>query len=88
MLNLEGETFITLPHSWGDLPVGHIALVAITDDAKMVSTHLFKSLQFIRPVVQIPQCIIQILHNAPFSDKNVHLCAHFCYKIVHRGIFV
>ena len=22
-------------------------------------------------------------HNAPFCNRNVHTCAHFCYKIVH-----
>ena len=28
-------------------------------------------------------------NNAPFCNRNVHdTCAHFCYKIVHCGIFV
>ena len=32
-----------------------------------------------------------IYHNAPFCNRNVHMCAHFCYKMVHcvvwnRGI--
>ena len=27
-------------------------------------------------------------HNAPFCNRNVHICAHFCYKTVHCGIFV
>ena len=27
-------------------------------------------------------------HNAPFCNRNVHMCAHFCCKIVHCGIFV
>ena len=27
-------------------------------------------------------------HNAPFWNRNVHICAHFCYKMVHCGIFV
>ena len=34
---------------------------------------------------QIPQCIRQISHNAQFCDRNVHICAHFCYKMVHWG---
>ena len=27
-------------------------------------------------------------HNAPFRNRNVHTRAHFCYKILHCGIFV
>ena len=40
-----------------------------------------------RQISQIPQCIRQISHNAPFCNRNVHLCAHFCYKVVHYGIW-
>ena len=40
-----------------------------------------------RPISQIPQCIWQISHNAPFWNRNVHTCAHFCYKMVHCGIW-
>ena len=40
----------------------------------------------IRPVAQIPQCIRPIYHNAPFCEGNVHMCAHFCYKMVHCGL--
>ena len=29
-----------------------------------------------------------ISHNAIFCNRNVHMCAHFCYKMVHCGIFV
>ena len=36
---------------------------------------------------QILQCIRQIWHNAPFCNRNVHTCAHFCYKMVHCGIW-
>ena len=36
----------------------------------------------------IPQCTDPIAHNAPFCDRNVHRCAHLCYKMVHCGIFV
>ena len=42
----------------------------------------------IRPVTQIPQCTSPISHNAPFCNRNVHTCAHFCHKMVHYGIFV
>ena len=41
-----------------------------------------------RPVSQIPQCICAVSHNAPYCKRNVHMCAHFCYKMVHCGIFV
>ena len=40
-----------------------------------------------RPISQIPQCIRQISHNAPFCNRNVHICAHFCYKMLHYGIW-
>ena len=40
------------------------------------------------PVAQIPQFSNPISHNAPFCNRNVHMCAHFCYKMVHYGIFV
>ena len=36
----------------------------------------------------IPQCTSPISHNVPFCNRNVHMCAHFCYKMVHCGIFV
>ena len=35
---------------------------------------------------QIPQCIGQVSHNAPICNRNVHICAHFCYKMMHYGI--
>ena len=41
-----------------------------------------------RPVSQIPKCTSTKSQNAPFCNRNVHMCAHFCYKMVHRGIFV
>ena len=41
-----------------------------------------------RPISQIPECICAISHNATFCNRNVHMCAHFCYKMVHYGIFV
>ena len=41
-----------------------------------------------RPVAQIPQCTSPISHNAPLCNRNVHTCAHFCYRVVHCGIFL
>ena len=34
------------------------------------------------------KCNSPISHNAPFCNRNVHICAYFCYKVVHCGIFV
>ena len=41
-----------------------------------------------RPISQIPQCTSSISHNAPFCNRNVHMCAHFCYKMGHCGILI
>ena len=41
-----------------------------------------------RPVAQIPQSNSPKCHNAPFWNRNVHMCAYYCYKMVHCGIFV
>ena len=41
-----------------------------------------------RPVAQIPQCTSPVSHNVPICSRNVYICAHFCYKMVHYGIFV
>ena len=38
-------------------------------------------------ISQIPRCIRQISQTAPFWNRNVHTCAHFCYKMVHCGIW-
>ena len=38
------------------------------------------------PSHKSPQCIRQISNNAPFCNRNVHMCAHFSYKMVHCGI--
>ena len=40
------------------------------------------------PVAQIPQCTSLISHNASFYHRNMHMSGHFCYKMVHCGIFV
>ena len=37
---------------------------------------------------QIPENTSHISQNAPFCNRNVHMCAHFCYKMVHSGILV
>ena len=31
--------------------------------------------------------IHQISHDAPFCNRNVHTCAHFCYKVMHCGLW-
>ena len=41
-----------------------------------------------RPISQIPECICTISHNATFCNRNVHTCTHYCYKMLHCGIFV
>ena len=41
-----------------------------------------------RPLVQIPQCTSPVSYSAPFCNRNVHICAHFCYRLLHCGIFV
>ena len=48
----------------------------------------WKLLKHNRPISQIPECICAISHNATFCNRNVHMCAHFCYRMVHCGIFV
>ena len=40
-----------------------------------------------RSIPLTPQCISQISHNVSFCDRNVDTCAHFCYKMVHCGIW-
>ena len=50
-------------------------------------------LDFMRPIcpnkpdAQIPQCIRPISHNASFCNRNVHMYAHFCYKMMYCVIF-
>ena len=39
------------------------------------------------PISRITQYIRQISHNASFFNRNVHTCAHFCYKMVHREVW-
>ena len=47
--------------------------------------HLFGRMGLV--MSQISQCIKPTPHNAPFRNRNVHACAHFCYKIVQCGIY-
>ena len=35
-----------------------------------------------RPISQIPQCTSPVAHNAPFCNKNVHMCGIFDWCIV------
>ena len=42
-----------------------------------------KNINQYRPVAQIPQCTSPMSHNATFCNRNVHICAHFCYKMMH-----
>ena len=49
------------------------------------TTHARNTASTNRPVSQIPQCIRPIAYNAPFCNRNVHACAHFCYKAMHFG---
>ena len=51
-------------------------------------SHEYRILPSHRLVAQIPQCSSPISHNAPFCNRNVHMCAHFYYKMEHYGIFV
>ena len=40
------------------------------------------------PDAQIPQYTSPISHKAQFCNRNVHMCAHFCYKMIQCGIFL
>ena len=39
-----------------------------------------------RAISQVMQCIRQNIQNVPVCNRNVHTCAHFCYKMMHCGI--
>ena len=43
---------------------------------------------FNKPATQIPQRNSPISYNASFCNRNVHMCAYFCYKMMHCEIFV
>ena len=76
----------------GLLPVGEI-LWCFLQKVGLVQWCLLSPCH--RPISQIPQCTSPISHNtpvsshnAPFRNRNVHTCAHFCYEMVDFGIFV
>ena len=39
--------------------------------------------QFNRRVAQMLQCTCSMHHDAPFCNRNVHICAHFYYEICY-----
>ena len=45
-------------------------------------THIFVN----RSISRIPQYIRQISQNAPFCNRNVHICEHWYYKMGHCRI--
>ena len=60
----------------------------ILEDVQQSSGTESNLFQHNRPISQIPQRICAISHNAAFCNRNVHMCAHFCYKMLHCGISV
>ena len=64
-------------------------LIFVMGNLILVWWHLYVDRSFCTntPISQIPKCICAISHNASFCNRNVHMCAHFCYKMVHCGIF-
>ena len=79
-LDSHAEMFVAGWLSFWQLP----CMVSFTENA-------FRSLvelQLNCTVLQIPWCTCPISPNAPLCNRNVHLCAHFCYKMAHYGIFV
>ena len=59
---------------------------------KLIKPFASKLTYCINPTTHQSQCTSPITpKNAPFCNKNVHICdicAHFCYKTVHCGMFV
>ena len=62
----------------------HINETMIWNMEHMQSLRIFDLFQQI-PLTNPPECIRQISHNAPFCNKNVQVCAHFRYEMVHCG---
>ena len=50
--------------------------------------HSYQDFTFNRLVTQIPHCISPVSLNTPFCNRNMHMCAHFCYKMLYCRIFV
>ena len=45
---------------------------------------------FSRPIDSFHKChnpFRKISHNVPICNRNAHRCPHFCYKVVHCGIW-
>ena len=73
---------------------GHRFVTGLTDESHLYkcgcrSKHGIGLFVFRRDksVSQFPKSIWQISQNAPFCNRNVHTCAHFCYIILHCGIW-
>ena len=49
---------------------------------RMLETNIIHNQQTLLTIPTSPTS-----HNAPFCNRNVHTCAHFCYKIVLCGIW-
>ena len=73
--NLSCYHVIPATHCWEPLAAQHALMGSGLCMWSTIVTH--------RPVSQIPQCTSPTPHNASFCNKNVHMCAHFCYKMVH-----
>ena len=85
--NLPESNFTILPH----IPKGqwiNIDTYTVHPKTYTLSYHCCSQVLVNRPITQIPQYTSPIPNNVPFCDRNVHMCAHFCYKMVHCGIFV
>ena len=52
-----------------------------------LKVHLSYCFRSNRLIPRIPQCIRHISHNTPFGNRNVHMRAHFCNKMVHCVIW-
>ena len=57
-----------------------LVLVMINNEKKQLAVN--------RSISQIPQCTSPISQNVPLCNRNVCMCAHFCHKMVHCGIFI
>ena len=69
-----------------DLGITCFPLYFCTVDSTLWWCHM-RAMSCNWPISQIPGYIEQISHNAPFCNKNVHKCVHFCYKMMHRGLW-
>ena len=64
------------------LPIGTAKFLQIFNTASMIKPWTD------RPTTRVVTIdLSHKSHNAPFCNRNVHMCAHFCYKMMHCGIF-